>query len=69
MALVKKVIKDHPSAEIAIAHSGVPEKAEKIAARITRETSKEPLYIQETSSTLGVHVGKGCVGVGIFYVE
>lgn len=62
---VKQVTETNVNATIAITHSLAPEKAEKIAQLVYKATGIRPLYIRETSSTVGVHAGQGCVGVGI----
>jgi DegV family protein with EDD domain len=52
--------------DIAIEHFGAPEQAEKLAARLRpRLTEVREITFTEVSSTIGVHVGPGAVGITV----
>lgn len=62
---VQQATENKSISAIAISHSLALEKAEKIADLIHQATGIKPIYIRETSATIGVHAGQGCIGVGI----
>jgi DegV family protein with EDD domain len=54
------------SVDIAIEHFGAPERAEKLASRLTpKMPGAREITFTEVSSTIGVHVGPGAVGITV----
>jgi len=46
-----------------IVHAGVPEKAKEFAKMTTEAFGQPPAFIEHASTALGLHAGKGCVGL------
>lgn len=68
--LIKKmtnILKQHKTASpsIALVHAAVPEKANLLAKQIFEETGIKIHHIYETSCGIGLHIGKGCVGIAV----
>lgn len=47
----------------AIIHAGVPDKAAAFAQLTTNAFSQPPAYIEPVSTAIGLHAGKGCIGI------
>lgn len=62
---VKKIVQQTVSDTIAIVHTASPEKANQLAKQIFEETGIQINHIYETTCSIGLHAGKGCIGVAI----
>ena len=49
---------------LAVLHSGAPERAEELTKRVVK-LCPNPLMIVDITTTIGVHVGPGCVGLAV----
>ncbi len=49
---------------LAVLHSGAPERAEELTERVVN-MCPSPLMIVDITTTIGVHVGPGCVGLAV----
>ncbi|MGB2895218.1 MAG: DegV family protein [Anaerolineales bacterium] len=49
---------------LAVLHSGAPDKAKELAARVV-DLCPNPLMIVDVTTVIGVHVGPGCVGLAV----
>ena len=48
-----------------VVHSEAAEQAQRIGDLLTQKLKNAPIFIQETSCSIGIHAGKGCVAVAI----
>jgi uncharacterized protein len=53
----------------AIVHGEAVDRAEEYASKLTQLTGRPPLFIEDISPALGVHNGRGVIGVGIMFDE
>lgn len=62
---IKSVVQQTFHHTIALVHTASPEKAKKLAKQIYEETGIQINHIYETSCGIGLHAGKGCIGIAI----
>jgi len=65
LRLLKTRLDEISPTSIAIAHAQALPKAELIAESIFKSFGVTPLYIHETSASLGLHAGEGSIAVGV----
>lgn len=55
--------KDQPLEAYCIVHAGAPEKAAEFAKMTTEAFGQPPSFIEPASTAIGLHAGKGCLGL------